>query len=259
MPTLPTPHVTPSEPAAGDTGPALAQLLASHMFSTSPRLHRLLRFLIEKYQAGAVRDMNEFTIGIEVFDRLPAAYSPGDDPVVRVQVGRLRNRLRQYYASEGRDAAAQFTIPKGSYRPLLQRAPAGLAAAPALPLLALAPLACIVHDTERAAFAQGMNEELGFHLLQEFGDRVLLAAPPAGGGGASPSYVIGGSVRIDDHLARASVRLVDAAAGRVAWSGQFDGRAASAILLQEELALSIRGALRQFFAMASPGDATCSG
>ena len=38
------------------------------------------------------------SIGIEVFHRNPATYDPNSDPIVRVNVSRLRERLVKHYA-----------------------------------------------------------------------------------------------------------------------------------------------------------------
>ena len=109
------------------------------------------------------------------------------------------------------------------------------------------PLTCIVHDAARTTFGDGMDEELAHQLMQEFGDGLLLPGRAGNLGARVPSHVLEGTVRIDASLARASVRLFDGS-DRLAWAEQFDGHAASPILLQEELAHAIRGALSGYFA-----------
>jgi pimeloyl-ACP methyl ester carboxylesterase len=42
-------------------------------------------------------------------------FDPSVDSVVRVEVGRLRARLREYYATDGRDAEIDIRLPKGRY------------------------------------------------------------------------------------------------------------------------------------------------
>lgn len=46
-----------------------------------------------------------------------AAFDATSDSVVRVEAGRLRARLRDYYAAEGSAAKVRFEIPKGRYSP----------------------------------------------------------------------------------------------------------------------------------------------
>ena len=62
--------------------------------------------------------MKEYTIALEVFDR-SADYDPAVDATVRVEAGRLRSRLREYYAEEGVADRLIFSLPKGGYRVVL--------------------------------------------------------------------------------------------------------------------------------------------
>lgn len=77
----------------------LAQLLASPLFAKSRRMGGLLRFLVEHDLQFSNIALTEHAIGIAVFRRDPAVYCTGDNPVVRVQVGRLRRKLASYYAT----------------------------------------------------------------------------------------------------------------------------------------------------------------
>ncbi|MFN7918950.1 MAG: hypothetical protein U0Q16_02570 [Bryobacteraceae bacterium] len=83
----------------------------------------LLRFLVEQELNGQGHSLKEAVLGTEVFGR-PPGYNPKLDPVVRVEVRRLRLKLHEYYAQA--DAAGskdgggvRFEIPKGTYRPLV--------------------------------------------------------------------------------------------------------------------------------------------
>ncbi|MDP9108781.1 MAG: hypothetical protein M3N23_06900, partial [Pseudomonadota bacterium] len=63
---------------------ALEELLASPSFSKSPRMARLLRFLVAQRDAVDATSLGELAIGLAVFDRDPATYFPAEDPIVRV-------------------------------------------------------------------------------------------------------------------------------------------------------------------------------
>lgn len=95
---------------------ALEKVLASKAFSKSPRLSRFLRFTVEQTLQGRKDGLKEYVLGVEVFDR-PQGYDPQTDPVVRVQAGRLRMRLQQYYQSEGAHDPLSLEFSKGSYTP----------------------------------------------------------------------------------------------------------------------------------------------
>ncbi len=52
-------------------------LLSSDIFKHSPRMSRLLTYLVEQAIRESVRDTSEYAIGIGVFDRNPVSYSTG--------------------------------------------------------------------------------------------------------------------------------------------------------------------------------------
>ena len=94
----------------------LERILASPEFRTSERRCRLLKYLVEKAIAG--EPVKEYSIGVDVFDK-PPDYDPRIDPVVRVEMGRVRGRLADYYAGEGRLKKDRLEFPKRSYTPAL--------------------------------------------------------------------------------------------------------------------------------------------
>jgi len=94
----------------------LRKILASETFSHSERLCRFLRFTVEEAVQGRGAKLKEYQIGVEVFDR-KAAYDPRADPIVRVEAGRLRAKLEEYYRAEGRDDPVLISFRKGSYVP----------------------------------------------------------------------------------------------------------------------------------------------
>src|SRR6185437_10609179 len=100
----------------------LEAVLGSRAFASSDRLRRFLRFIVERTIAGQKDDVKEYSIGIDVFDRAPG-YDPRTDPIVRVHASKLRDRLREYYATEGAQSRAQIDVPKGSYVPAFHRCP----------------------------------------------------------------------------------------------------------------------------------------
>ena len=94
----------------------LERILASETFARSDRARKLLRYLVEQEQAGETDRLKGFSIAIDVFDR-QAGFDPSTDAVVRVQAGRLRELLSQYFAGEGACETLRIAIPRGSYVP----------------------------------------------------------------------------------------------------------------------------------------------
>ena len=106
-------HTTPAAPAVRET---LEKLLASQTFGRSERARELLRYLVEREQAGEASRLKGFAIAVDVFGK-DAGFDPSTDAVVRVQAGRLRELLQQYSATEGVNDPIRITIPRGGYVP----------------------------------------------------------------------------------------------------------------------------------------------
>jgi hypothetical protein len=102
-----------SEEAIRET---LSRILESAMFIQSDRLSRFLRFTVETTLAGDADMLKEYVIGTEVYDRKPP-YHPSVDSIVRSEARRLRNKLRQYYESVGKDDPIFINYRIGSYVP----------------------------------------------------------------------------------------------------------------------------------------------
>src|SRR5947207_2954585 len=94
----------------------LEKIVASPLLARSGQRVRLLRYLIESELAGRIGMLKESVIGVEVFGR-PAGWDTQADSIVRVQSARLRERLREYYATEGQNDPIVIEIPKGGYTP----------------------------------------------------------------------------------------------------------------------------------------------
>jgi len=106
-------HSTPAAPAVRET---LERLLASETFGRSERARELLRYLVERQLAGEADRLKGFAIAVDVFGR-DAGFDSSTDAVVRVQAGRLRELLNQYFATEGASEPVRIAIPRGSYVP----------------------------------------------------------------------------------------------------------------------------------------------
>ena len=90
------------------------RILASKGFSSAGRLSRLLRYVVDKTLAGQADQLKEYAVGVEVFDR-DSQYDPRLDSIVRVEAGRLRSRLDEYYNGEGANAPVRISLPRGGY------------------------------------------------------------------------------------------------------------------------------------------------
>jgi len=92
----------------------LEKVAARSAFQSSPTLHNLLLFLWEESVVKGDAELREHDIGVRVFGRRPD-YDTAVDNIVRVQVSKLRKRLEEYFAGEGRLDPQVIEIPRGHY------------------------------------------------------------------------------------------------------------------------------------------------
>ncbi|MER9453346.1 MULTISPECIES: hypothetical protein [unclassified Mesorhizobium] len=152
-------HATPAAPAVRET---LERLLASETFGRSERARKLLRYLVEREQAGEADRLKGFSIAMDVFGK-DGDFDSSTDAVVRVQAGRLRELLQHYFANEGIAEPVRIAIPRGGYVPSYElnaiRLPVGqepLAAAVAA--LPGSPDQAALDAVPAAATASGVTE-----------------------------------------------------------------------------------------------------
>ncbi len=90
------------------------RLISSELLHGSESLCKLLRYLAEQAIGHPGAGVKEYQIATEVFKR-PSNFDPRMDSTVRVQTGRLRSKLAEYYAHAGEEDLWVIDIPKGSY------------------------------------------------------------------------------------------------------------------------------------------------
>jgi TolB-like protein/Tfp pilus assembly protein PilF len=184
----------------------LEKILSSRIFVQSPQLCRFLRFVVDQELAGQGAQLKEYLLGVEVF-RKEESFDPRLDTVVRTVARRLRNKLTEYYQTDGQSDMVEIALPKGSYRPVFRmrretppvsRSPRSLLAAGALlavtgtavyllsrrptepipasarpPSIAVLPLDNLSADPEQEYFSDGMTDALITDLAKIRGLRVV--------------------------------------------------------------------------------------
>ncbi len=94
----------------------LDRILASQNFAGSLRLQEFLRYVVDETLAGRAALIKGLTIAQDVFQR-DILEDPQGSAIVRVEAGRLRRRLADYYQREGQRGPVHIQIPKGTYVP----------------------------------------------------------------------------------------------------------------------------------------------
>jgi hypothetical protein len=100
------------------------KLLSSHALHGSESLCKLLRYLADHALDHPGASPKEYQIATEVFGR-PSNFDPHLDSTVRVQAGRLRGKLAEYYATEGAEDPILVDFPRGTYALTFHERPAG--------------------------------------------------------------------------------------------------------------------------------------
>ena len=236
----------------------LNRVLATPDFTASERISRFLRFVVEESLADRADRLKGYTVGVEVFDR-DDSFDPQTDSIVRVEAGRLRRMLKQYYLTKGRDDPLRIELPKGSYVPVFKSPaprdqaerpqkyptaptttdPTGAATeakATALPLgpsVAVLAFANMSGDPAQEYFCDGIAEEIITELTR-FHDLFVIARHSSFqykgkhsdvrqiGRELGVRYVLEGSVRRAENAVRVSAQLLDAGSGEHLWAENFD-------------------------------------
>lgn len=92
----------------------LERILASPQFHAPERGRRFLQYIVEETLEGHSERLKAYMIAQVVFGR-DASFDAQNDPVVRIEAGRIRRALERYYLVCGSNDPIRITIPKGGY------------------------------------------------------------------------------------------------------------------------------------------------
>jgi hypothetical protein len=99
-----------TEPASSEDERVYLIALQSRAFENTPALRKLLTYLwVHRFE-----EINEYAIAVDALGRR-SDFDPRIDAAVRVQVARLRTRLKDFYATEGATEESRITIRHGSH------------------------------------------------------------------------------------------------------------------------------------------------
>ncbi|GAA5185724.1 adenylate cyclase [Niveibacterium umoris] len=223
----------------------VAAMVASEGFVASQRSRRLLEFLTEETLAGRGERLKGFYIACEFLGR-GADFDPLVDPIVRIEMGKLRRALELYYLTAGRGDAIRVALAKGNYQPQFlsaQEEPAHDEVAPVQdgqPLLGRASvvLRCAAVQAGGVAsdFAGGLAHQLAA-LLNRLDDVYVLAAELEDA--ASARFLLTANVRGDTQRLRVAVQLEDRLQGLQVWADTYTEAADDLFALEDELARRI--------------------
>jgi len=93
------------------------RIAASGSLGRSQLLSDFLLYIVDRSIQGRADQITEQQIGVIVFGRTED-YDSNDDNIVRSYARKLRKRICEYFATEGRKEALRLEIPRGGYAPI---------------------------------------------------------------------------------------------------------------------------------------------
>src|SRR5262245_32315622 len=233
----------------------LVRILNSGPFHQSHRRQRFLEYLVNETLAGRGERLKAYNVALEVFER-PETFDPAIDPLVRIEAARLREKLREYYGTEGQSDAIHINLPKRTYAPLIEFREEGAAEHPVLhmpegPAIAVLPFTNLSDDPKQEYFSDGLTEDLMTELSRTSRDLRVLARNTTFqykgqavdvtklGHDLGVRYVLEGSIRRSDDRVRVMAQLIDTQTGAHIWADRFDREMADIFLVQDEIVSQI--------------------
>jgi TolB-like protein len=228
------------------------KILASDIFAGSKKLSQLLVFLVNESLEG--HSPNEYSIGVDVFQK-HESFDPRIDPLVRVHIGRLRNKLNKYRAMVGEQDPIEIELPPRSYVPSIRMKPRTLA--PKLSdarwtnqTVGVRSFRCLSSDKADEYFCDGLVEELIHAMTKLNGLRVIPIRTVQAGRNSGLSVrelheqleieaVLDGNVRKGAHALRVAVQLSNASDASVISSEMYERQMDDEFALQKEIADAI--------------------
>ena len=256
-----------SEQQAGAIQDQLSTVLESALFAHAERLGRFLKFVVDETLDGRADRLNQYAIALDVFDR-DETFDPAIDAIVRVEAGRLRSKLLEYYDELGRDDPIRIELPKRSYAATFQHRSGSddsRSAADAEfdrevfsqedptrttklaePTIAVLPFVNLSPDPEQEYFADGVTEDLitdlsklpGIAVISRhstfiYKDTAVTVQQVCRELGAN--LVLEGSVRKVGNKVRITAQLIEGSSGQHLWAQRYDRDLENIFEIQDEV------------------------
>ncbi len=249
----------------------VARIIQSSQFNASEKQKRFLQFIVDEVLEGRAAQLKAYTVAIAVYDR-PSTFDPQTDPIVRVEAGRLRRALKNYYLSSDKEDIVSIEIPIGGYIPLfkdisisligdMQKQPASShQKALAGPSIVLTPLTNLSGEKEQGYFVDGLTEELTSELAR-FQDITVIATqsamrlkdqkldPKKIGQDLAVRFLLTGSVRKGTADIKVTIQLYDTTTAEQIWGMSFKENLAASdlIRMQETISQHVVGNLADHY------------
>ena len=245
----------------------LQRILNSTDFDASERNGRFLRYIVEETLSGRAHQIKAYAIATSVFDR-GTDFDPQLDSIVRIEAGRLRRSLENYYLREGADDPIRISVPKGSYVPAFdpvtartvtdepRRGPPAFRARHA-PVIFVAPFQEEGDPSDFPNFASGLTRQIIVGLTR-FTELFVFGPSTTFGSGFEPDgeriplelgadFILTGGASVSASHFRMEVLLINAGTGQCVWGDTYKRnlRPGEVLDLRDEVAEKVVRALAQ--------------
>ena len=208
------------------------RILGHAEFHATDKMRDFLRFVVEETLAGRSEHIKGFTVASEVYGR-NANFDPAQDPIVRIQAGRLRRAMERYYLVAGGQDPIRIEIPKGAYVPVFTEGPArepssrkkiaqpqARECTATWPSVLVMPFEDLTGNPDLPYLSVGLATELCVELGHCDDLRVMLyreGAVDVREPKNRPDFIISGSVRSDGPNIKIVVQLSDGVTAEQLW------------------------------------------
>jgi adenylate cyclase len=104
-------------PSLTDIQTELEHILSSKAFKKSAVLSNFLRYIVTETMQEKGHELKEYNIAVKGLGK-PSDFNPQIDAMIRINAGRLRRLLLEYYEEEGEDDCTSISMTRGSYMPV---------------------------------------------------------------------------------------------------------------------------------------------
>lgn len=255
------------EREAGAIRDQLSKVLDSALFAHAERLSRFLEFVVDETLDSRADRLNQYAIAMDVFDR-DETFDPTIDAIVRVEAGRLRSKLLEYYEELGRDDPIRIELPKRSYaaafrhqigwddarqaveeevgRDVVSRDNVAEVTKVSEPTIAVLPFVNMSPDPDQEYFADGVTEDLITDLSRLPGIAVISRHSTFTYKGTTvtvqqvceelgANLVLEGSVRKVGDKVRITAQLIEGSNGQHLWAQRYDRDLENIFEIQDEV------------------------
>lgn len=228
----------------------IARISASKVFARSERLLNFLRFTVEESLAGRSAKLKEYAVGVEVYGRA-LDYNPKLDSIVRSEAARLRAKLGEYYAVEGKLNPLRIAYPKGGYVPAFETSPRMTQRPITVAVLPFVNSGAVAEDDY---FSDGLTDELIAALARVANLRVIARTSVFQfkgksidvreiGQRLSASMIVEGTVRSFQNRVRVTAQLIDVETGAHLWAETYERELRDIFAIQDDLTRALAGSL----------------